>query len=92
MGHLQNLPALCGMRKVNEMVKRISLNTVNVLILGTLRSKMPFLPWGAEATKRKLIENLQETYLEVSYALFVPFILFCVRLSHSLYVYNLCYY
>ena len=65
MNHVKKLPSLCGMRKVNEMVKRISLNIVHVCILGHLRSKMPLL-YGAEATKRKLIENLQETFDEVS--------------------------
>ena len=59
------LPALCGMRKVNEMVKRISLNIVHVLLLGTLRSKMPSL-YGAAAAKQKLILNLPQIYNEVS--------------------------
>jgi len=47
------------MRKVNEMVKRIRLAVVHVCILGTLRSKMPYL-WGKETTQAKLIENLQQ--------------------------------
>ena len=66
MGHLKNLPALCGMRKVDGMVKRISLNRINLLILGHLRSKMPYMSWAAEATKQKLILDLQEIYLEVN--------------------------
>ena len=65
MKHLQDLPSLCGMRKVNEMVKRISLNIANICILGLLRSKMPLL-YGGEETKKKLIENLEEQYQEVS--------------------------
>jgi GTPase SAR1 family protein len=66
MGHLKDLPTQCGMRKVNEMVKRISLNRINLLILGHLRSKMPYMSFAAEATKKKLISDLQEVYLEVS--------------------------
>jgi hypothetical protein len=64
MGHLKNLPALCGMRKVDGMVKRISLNRINLLILGYLRAKMPML-WGGEEAKQKLILNLHEIYQEV---------------------------
>ena len=53
------------MRKVNEMVKRITLNITNICILGHLRSKMPYL-YGGEDMKKKLIDTLQEQYLEVS--------------------------
>jgi len=49
----------CSMRKVNEMVKRIRLAVVHICVLGTLRSKMPYL-WGKETTQAKLIENLQQ--------------------------------
>jgi hypothetical protein len=49
----------CSMRRVNEMVKRIRLAVVHICVLGTLRSKMPFL-WGKETTQAKLIENLQQ--------------------------------
>ena len=52
------------MRKVNEMVKRIRLAVVHVCILGTLRSKMPYL-WGKETTQAKLIENLQQVSLSL---------------------------
>ena len=65
MKHLKDLPTLCGMRKVNEMVKRISLNIANICILGHLRSKMPAL-YGGEQMKKKLIDTLQEQYQEVS--------------------------
>jgi hypothetical protein len=66
MAHLQELPRMCGMRKVNEMVKRIRLNIVHVCIMGHLRSKMPYL-WGFEAAQKKLLDNLQEVYREVRY-------------------------
>ena len=65
MKHLKDLPTLCGMRKVNEMVKRISLNIANICILGHLRSKMPSL-YGGEQTKKNLIDTLQQQYHEVS--------------------------
>ena len=51
----------CGMRKVNEMVKRIRLAIVNVCVLGHLRSKMPYF-FGKEAIQRDLIENLAEVF------------------------------
>lgn len=66
MAHLKELPRMCGMRKVNEMVKRIRLNIVHVCIMGHLRSKMPYL-WGFEAAQKKLLDNLPEVYREVRY-------------------------
>ena len=51
------------MRKVNEMVKRIRLAVVHVCVLGTLRSKMPYL-WGKESAQAKLIENLQQVHID----------------------------
>ncbi|CAE7450961.1 Ehd1 [Symbiodinium microadriaticum] len=67
MAHLQELPRMCGMRKVNEMVKRIRLNIVHVCVIGHLKSKMPLL-WGFEAAQKKLLDNLDEVYREVRYA------------------------
>ena len=66
MKHLGELPALCGMRKVNEMVKRISLNILHVCILGHLRNKMPFFAYGAERVKLRLIDNLEQVFDDVS--------------------------
>jgi len=43
MGYLKELPKQCGMRKVNEIVKRITLNMTHVCFLGCLREKMPSL-------------------------------------------------
>lgn len=37
MSKLQDLPKACSMRKVNEMVKRIRLGTINVCLLGNAR-------------------------------------------------------
>lgn len=67
MAHLQELPRMCGMRKVNEMVKRIRLNIVHVCVIGHLKSKMPLL-WGFEAAQKHLLDNLEEVYREVRYA------------------------
>jgi Domain of unknown function (DUF5600) len=58
---LKDLPKACGMRKINEMVKRIRLAVVNVCLLGYLRSKMPYL-WGKEAMQRKLIDDLPHVF------------------------------
>lgn len=71
MSHLSELPKMCGMRKINEMVKRIRLNIVNVCIIGNLKSKMPYL-WGFEKTQKKLIENLDQIYLEVRHTYNLP--------------------
>jgi EH domain-containing protein 1 len=64
LGRLHDLPRACGMRKVNEMVKRIRLAIVNVCVLGHLRSKMPYL-WGREAAQQKLIDSLPEVFESV---------------------------
>lgn len=61
---LKELPSMCCMRKVNEMVKRIRLCVVHVCVLGVLRSKMPLL-YGADATQARLIKNLQAVFEEV---------------------------
>ena len=66
MAHLQELPRMCGMRKVNEMVKRIRLNIVHVCIIGHLKSRMPLL-WGFEAAQKKLLNNLDDVYREVKH-------------------------
>ena len=67
MGHLKDLPRQCGMRKVNEMVKRITLNQTHVCILGNIRSKMPLI-WGKESAQRRIIANLSDIFDEVSRA------------------------
>ena len=61
---LKELPSMCCMRKVNEMVKRIRLCVVHVCVLGVLRSKMPML-YGAENTRIQLIKNLNVVFEEV---------------------------
>jgi EH domain-containing protein 1 len=61
MDRLMDLPKACGMRKVNEMVKRIRLATVNVCVLGHLRSQMPYL-WGKDAAQDRLIKNLPQIF------------------------------
>jgi hypothetical protein len=71
MSHLSDLPKLCGMRKVNEMVKRIRLNIVNVCIIGYLQSKMPYL-WGHDHIQGKLIANLEKIYVEVRHNYNLP--------------------
>jgi hypothetical protein len=71
MSHLSDLPKLCGMRKVNEMVKRIRLNIVNVCIIGYLQSKMPYL-WGHDQIQSKLIQNLEKIYVEVRHIYNLP--------------------
>lgn len=64
MQRLHDLPKACGMRKVNEMVKRIRLATINVCLLGYLRSKMPYL-WGYQRAQDRLIEKLPEIFQEL---------------------------
>jgi hypothetical protein len=66
MEHLRELPKMCGMRKVNEMVKRIRLNIVNVCLVGHLKSKMPWL-WGKEAAQKRLLDSLGEIYAAVQH-------------------------
>lgn len=61
LNKLTDLPKACGMRKINEMVKRIRLCIVNVCVLGYLRSQMPRL-WGKEAAQNKLIDNLDQVF------------------------------
>jgi hypothetical protein len=62
MDRLMDLPKACGMRKVNEMVKRIRLATVNVCVLGYLRSQMPYI-WGKDRAQERLIKNLPQVYI-----------------------------
>jgi len=64
MGHLEQLPKACSMRKINEMVKRLRRAVVHVCIMGHLRSKMPYL-WGKEKAQVKLIEQLDVIFAEV---------------------------
>jgi hypothetical protein len=66
MAHLKELPKMCGMRKINEMVKRIRLNIVNVCLVGYLRSKMPWF-WGKEAMQKRLLNSLDEIYVIVQH-------------------------
>ncbi|CAM9103050.1 unnamed protein product, partial [Ectocarpus fasciculatus] len=66
MEQLQELPKMCGMRKVNEMVKRIRLNIVNVCLVGHLRSRMPWF-WGKEAAQKKLLDSLDDIYKAVQH-------------------------
>jgi hypothetical protein len=64
ISQLQELPGMCCMRKVNEMVKRIRLCVVHACMLGHLRSKMPLF-FGGEATRTRLIANLPTVFEEV---------------------------
>lgn len=64
LDRLTELPKACAMRKVNDMVKRVRLATVNVCVLGHLRSQMPVL-WGKEAMQEKLIADLPKVFEEV---------------------------
>jgi hypothetical protein len=66
MSHLAELPKLCGMRKINEMVKRIRLNIANYCLITYLKSQMPML-WGHEAKQKYLMENLDDVYKKVAY-------------------------
>lgn len=66
MNHLSELPKLCGMRKINEMVKRIRLNIVNYCLITYLKSQMPML-WGHETKQKYLLEHLDEVYKKVAY-------------------------
>lgn len=67
---LNDLPKACGMRKVNEMIKRIRLAIVHVCILGRLRAELPYL-WGLERTQKKLMDRLPEIFrsVELDYGL-----------------------
>jgi hypothetical protein len=71
MNHLKELPKMCGMRKVNEMVKRIRLNIVHVCLLGHLKSKMPMF-FGKEAKQKQLLNSLDLIYVEVQRAYNLP--------------------
>jgi hypothetical protein len=64
LNQLKELPSMCCMRKVNEMVKRIRLCVVHACVLGVLRSKMPMF-MGAEKTRAGLIKNLDKVFEEV---------------------------
>lgn len=64
LAQLKELPSMCCMRKVNEMVKRIRLCVVHACVLGLLRSKMPLF-MGAEQTRAGLIKNLDKVFEEV---------------------------
>ena len=66
MNHLTELPKLCGMRKINEMVKRIRLNIANYCVITYLKSQMPIL-WGHETKQKYLMEHLDEVYKKVAY-------------------------
>mmetsp|Transcript_18256 Transcript_18256/g.30443 ORF Transcript_18256/g.30443 Transcript_18256/m.30443 type:complete len:488 (-) Transcript_18256:220-1683(-) len=66
MSHLAELPKLCGMRKINEMVKRIRLNIANYCLVTYLKSQMPML-WGHEAKQKYLMDNLDDVYKKVAY-------------------------
>ena len=66
MKHLSELPKLCGMRKINEMVKRIRLNIANYCLVTYLKSQMPLL-WGHEKKQKYLLDNLDEVYRNVAY-------------------------
>lgn len=61
---LNELPSLCCMRKVNDMVKRIRLNVVHACVLGSLRAKMPVF-YGGESARINLIKNLGIVFEEV---------------------------
>eukprot|EP00601_Ochromonadales_sp_CCMP2298_P018117 CAMPEP_0173243948 /NCGR_PEP_ID=MMETSP1142-20121109/15816_1 /TAXON_ID=483371 /ORGANISM="non described non described, Strain CCMP2298" /LENGTH=709 /DNA_ID=CAMNT_0014175659 /DNA_START=64 /DNA_END=2196 /DNA_ORIENTATION=+ len=64
MNHMEQLPKACSMRKINEMVKRLRKAVVHVCLMGHLRSKMPYL-WGKEAAQARLIEQMEEIFVEV---------------------------
>lgn len=66
MNHLSELPKLCGMRKINEMVKRIRLNIANYCLVTYLKSQMPMF-WGHEAKQKFLMDNLDDVYKKVAY-------------------------
>ena len=64
MNKLEELPRACGMRKVNDMVKRIRLLNFNACLLGYLKSKMPYL-YGKQYAQDQLIEKLPEIFQKV---------------------------
>lgn len=64
LSQLKELPRMCCMRKVNEMVKRIRLCVVHTCVLGNLRAKMPMF-YGGEAVRAKLIKDLHVVFEEV---------------------------
>jgi hypothetical protein len=71
MSHLSDLPKLCGMRKINEMVKRIRLNIVNVCLIGYLQSQMPYL-WGHDQIQNILILKMEKIFVEVRHQYNLP--------------------
>jgi hypothetical protein len=71
LAHLADLPKMCGMRKVNEMVKRIRLNIVHACIIGNIKSRMPIW-WGTEASQKKILLNLEDVYREVKHVYNLP--------------------
>ena len=58
---LHDLPKSCAERKVNEMIKRIRLNIVNICLLGYLKSQMPLL-WGSDKVQNRLINDLESVF------------------------------
>ena len=64
LSKLDDLPKACGMRKVNDMVKRIRLLNFNVCLLGYLKSQMPYL-WGKQNAQERLIEKLPAIFQKV---------------------------
>lgn len=66
MEHLKELPNMCSMRKVNEMVKRIRLNIVNVCLVGAIKARMPWFI-GKEAAQKKILDSLGEIYAHVQH-------------------------
>jgi hypothetical protein len=66
MEHLKELPNMCSMRKVNEMVKRIRLNIVNVCLVGAIKARMPWFI-GKEAAQKKILGSLGEIYAHVQH-------------------------
>ena len=61
---LDELPRNCLTRKLNVLLKRISLLRATMCICKHLHSKMPWL-WGHDSRQEYLIDHLQEIYNEM---------------------------
>jgi EH domain-containing protein 3/EH domain-containing protein 1 len=60
---VQDLPRNAAVRKINELVKRARMAKVHALIIGHLKSQMPF--FGQQSKQKQLLENLADEFFAI---------------------------
>ena len=60
---LHELPRNAAVRKVNELVKRTRMARVHAIIIGHLKSKMPF--FGQAAAQKKMLDEMADEFYAV---------------------------